>query len=50
MLRRKLPRELEVDADDDARVLRVRRGSVGAVLDFARRNVEIKEFQPAERI
>jgi maltooligosyltrehalose trehalohydrolase len=49
-LRRELPREVEVDADHDARVLRVRRGSVEAVLDFARRNVEIEEFQPAERI
>jgi maltooligosyltrehalose trehalohydrolase len=49
-LRRELPREVEVEADEDAHVLRVRRGDVEVVLDFAARRVEIEEFQPAERI
>jgi maltooligosyltrehalose trehalohydrolase len=40
-LRRELPRELEVlEADDDAKVLRLRRGDVTLVADFGNRRVE----------
>jgi len=42
-LRRTLPRELEVlEADDDARRLRLRRGGVELVADFAARRVEVR--------
>jgi len=42
-LRRTLPRELEVlEADDDARRLRLRRGDVELVADFAARRVEVR--------
>ena len=40
-LRRELPRELEVEADEEARLLRLRRGSVALVADFANRTVEL---------
>jgi maltooligosyltrehalose trehalohydrolase len=41
-LRRELPRELEVlEADDDARRLRLRRGDVELVVDFAGNHVEV---------
>jgi maltooligosyltrehalose trehalohydrolase len=40
-LRRELPRELEAEADDEARVLRLRRGDATLVADFARRRVEL---------
>jgi maltooligosyltrehalose trehalohydrolase len=40
-LRRTLPRELEADADDDAKVLRLRRGGVELVVDFRAQKVEI---------
>src|SRR5581483_8920182 len=39
-LRRDLPRELEAEADEEAKVLRLRRGDVTLVADFARRQVE----------
>ena len=39
-LRRRLPRELEVEADEDAKVLRLRRGGVTLVADFDNRRVE----------
>jgi maltooligosyltrehalose trehalohydrolase len=39
-LRRELPRELETEADDDAKVLRMRRGDVTLVADFGNRRVE----------
>jgi maltooligosyltrehalose trehalohydrolase len=42
-LRRRLPRELEiVEADDDARVLRVRRGHVELAVDFGAERVELR--------
>jgi maltooligosyltrehalose trehalohydrolase len=42
-LRRTLPRELEVlEVDDDARRLRLRRGDVELVADFASRHVEVR--------
>jgi len=42
-LRRTLPRQLEVlEADDDARRLRVRRGSTELEADFAARTVEVR--------
>ena len=42
-LRRTLPRELEiVEADDDAGVLRVRRGAVELAADFGARRVELR--------
>jgi maltooligosyltrehalose trehalohydrolase len=40
-LHRELPRELAAHADDDAKVLRVRRGDVELVADFSARTVEI---------
>jgi maltooligosyltrehalose trehalohydrolase len=40
-LRRELPRELEAEADEAAKVLRLRRGNVTLVADFANRRVEI---------
>jgi maltooligosyltrehalose trehalohydrolase len=40
-LRRELPRELEVEADEHAGVLRLRRGGVTLVADFAARTVEL---------
>ncbi len=40
-LRRELPRELEAEADDGAKVLRLRRGDVTLVADFANRRVEL---------
>jgi maltooligosyltrehalose trehalohydrolase len=39
-LRRELPRELEVEADEAAQVLRLRRGDVTLVADFGNRRVE----------
>ena len=39
-LRRELPRELEAEADEEARVLRLRRGDATLVADFATRRVE----------
>jgi maltooligosyltrehalose trehalohydrolase len=42
-LRRELPRELEVvEADDDARRLRLRRGSVELAVDFDAKTVEVQ--------
>jgi maltooligosyltrehalose trehalohydrolase len=41
-LRRELPREVAVSADEDARVLRVRRGDVELVLDFANLTVALR--------
>jgi maltooligosyltrehalose trehalohydrolase len=40
-LRRELPRELEAEADEDRRLLRLRRGSVSLVADFENRTVEL---------
>ena len=39
-LRRELPRELEAEADEQAKVLRLRRGDATLVADFGRRRVE----------
>jgi maltooligosyltrehalose trehalohydrolase len=39
-LRRELPRELETNVDEDAQVLRLRRGDATLVADFANRRVE----------
>jgi maltooligosyltrehalose trehalohydrolase len=39
-LRRELPRELEVEADEQAKVLRLRRGDATLVADFDNRRVE----------
>jgi maltooligosyltrehalose trehalohydrolase len=39
-LRRELPRELEAEADEEARVLRLRRGDATLVADFGNRRVE----------
>jgi maltooligosyltrehalose trehalohydrolase len=39
-LRRELPRELDVEVDDQAKVLRLRRGDVTLVADFDNRRVE----------
>ena len=39
-LRRELPRELEAEADEEAKVLRLRRGGATLVADFANRRVE----------
>jgi maltooligosyltrehalose trehalohydrolase len=39
-LRRELPLELEAEADEDARVLRLRRGDATLVADFGNRRVE----------
>jgi maltooligosyltrehalose trehalohydrolase len=39
-LRRELPLELEAEADDDAKVLRLRRGDATLVADFGNRHVE----------
>ena len=39
-LRRELPRELETEADEENRTLRLRRGSATLVADFANRRVE----------
>ena len=41
-LRRELPRELEVEVDEQARVLRARRGGVELVADFANTTVELR--------
>jgi maltooligosyltrehalose trehalohydrolase len=41
-LRRELPRELETEADEAARVLRLRRGGVELVADFSAKTVEIR--------
>jgi maltooligosyltrehalose trehalohydrolase len=42
-LRRRLPRELEIlEADDEARVLRIRRGHVELSADFGLRRVELR--------
>jgi 1,4-alpha-glucan branching enzyme len=40
-LRRGLPRELEADAREEAKILRLRRGEVTLVADFANRRVEV---------
>jgi uncharacterized protein YicC (UPF0701 family) len=43
-LRRKLPRELEVvEADDEARRLRLRRGHVELDVDFANKTVALRD-------
>jgi maltooligosyltrehalose trehalohydrolase len=39
-LRRELPRELETEVDEDAKVLRLRRGDATLVADFGNRRVE----------
>jgi maltooligosyltrehalose trehalohydrolase len=39
-MRRELPHELEVEADEEAKVLRLRRGDVTLVADFGNRRVE----------
>ena len=39
-LRRELPRELEIEADEEAKILRLRRGGVTLVADFGNRRVE----------
>jgi maltooligosyltrehalose trehalohydrolase len=39
-LRRELPRELEAEADDEGKILRLRRGEATLVADFANRHVE----------
>jgi maltooligosyltrehalose trehalohydrolase len=39
-LRRELPRELEAEADENAKVLRLRRGNATLVADFGNRRVE----------
>jgi maltooligosyltrehalose trehalohydrolase len=39
-LRRELPRELETEADDEAKILRLRRGDATLVADFGNRRVE----------
>jgi maltooligosyltrehalose trehalohydrolase len=41
-LRRELPRELSVEADEDAKVLRMRRGGVELVADFRAKQVDIR--------
>src|SRR5581483_9480276 len=41
-LRRTLPRGLEVDADEEARTLRIRRGEAELRLDFAARTVDLR--------
>jgi maltooligosyltrehalose trehalohydrolase len=41
-LRRELPRELEVEIDEQARVLRARRGGAELVADFANATVELR--------
>ena len=40
-LRRRLPRELETEVDEEAQVLRLRRGGATLVADFANRRVEV---------
>ena len=42
VMRRRLPRELSVDVDEDAKVLRLRRGDVELVADFRVKQVEIR--------
>jgi maltooligosyltrehalose trehalohydrolase len=42
-LRRELPHEVTVEADKRAKILRVRRGPVELVLDFARLEVELRD-------
>ena len=39
-LRRELPRELEAEADEEAKILRLRRGDATLVADFGNRRVE----------
>ena len=41
-LRRTLPREVELEADDEASTVRIRRGDVAATIDFVTRSVEIQ--------
>jgi maltooligosyltrehalose trehalohydrolase len=41
-LRPELPREVETSADDEGRVLRVRRGSVELVVDFERLTADLR--------
>jgi maltooligosyltrehalose trehalohydrolase len=41
-LRRELPREVSVEADEDAGVLRLRRGGVELVADFGAKQVHIR--------
>jgi maltooligosyltrehalose trehalohydrolase len=41
-LRPRLPREVEVEIDDQARTLRARRGEVELVADFANATVELR--------
>jgi maltooligosyltrehalose trehalohydrolase len=42
-LRRELPRELEIDADEDERTLTLRRGPATLRADFARETVDLRE-------
>ena len=41
-LRRELPREVETEVDEEARVLHVRRGPVELVADFTRMTAELR--------
>jgi maltooligosyltrehalose trehalohydrolase len=41
-LRRELPRELSVEVDEDAKVLRMRRGGVELVADFRAKQIDIR--------
>ena len=41
-LRRELPREIDVNADEDAGILRMRRGPVELVADFRSKQIEIR--------
>jgi maltooligosyltrehalose trehalohydrolase len=43
-LRKTLPQEVETEVDEDARVLRVRRGSVGLVADFRNLTAEVVDL------
>ena len=43
-LRRELPRELEAEADEEAKVLRLRRGDATLVADFGNRRVEFSRL------
>jgi hypothetical protein len=41
-LRRDLPREVELEVDEQARILRAHRGEVELVADFANATVELR--------
>jgi len=45
-LRRRLPRAVSVEADDEARTLRIRRGDVELLLDFSDRSVTFRGVSP----